>query len=82
MATVPLTLPRSPHADARTLQQQQLLQQVLNPLIRAGIISSVGTTNYSFSNLFFTGGGVPAETLAFVGDYYLDLSSGDLYLKS
>ena len=34
------------------------------------------------SNMLFADNGVPDESIAYVGDYYLDLDTGKLYLKS
>lgn len=55
---------------------------LLNTLSLAGIISPAGPGVWSLSNLIFFGHGAPDPAEAFAGDYYVDLDTANVYLKS
>jgi hypothetical protein len=74
-----LLLPRNPGEDLRTRRFMDILQRMMNTLIRQGVLDSV---TGGIANILFTGSGAPASTLGFPGSYYLDVSSGVLYKKN
>lgn len=83
----PQTLGRDPDQEPRTLRFMQQTQDIINGLIRAGILvqgtginpGGIPPVTFGIAGLFFTGIGVPPAILGFRGDHYLDLNEGLLY---
>ena len=76
-----LLLPRDPNQPLRTKRFLQIVSQIMNSMIHGGTFNQVDDDQWGMANLFFTGDGEPAESLAYDGDYYLDLQTGILYKK-
>lgn len=84
--TTPNLIPRVPRPQSP--DQEQVLRRaldlhaaIINALLLDGTLFQDGAQSYGLTNLFFAGNGVPADTLAYTGDYYLDLTTGILYRK-
>ncbi len=68
----------------------QIIQDIINTLELApdnattgelGVLHLEGVQLWGLACLFFHGNGPPAQSLAFIGDYYLDVANGIIYRK-
>ncbi len=86
-----LRVQKDPEAKQRTRLHMDIVADILNSLIRQGVLLNTGVQQWAFlppaavpstAPVLYTGRGPPVNPFGKKGDYYLDLASGKFYQQT